>query len=183
MTTTFTTTETTGSQDGRRHNRQFFSPPALTQKTMRSWGRAGETRPYCFSITHTPGQKQKAPDANSRKPTDDAKNSLCNVISRSRTPSLVLKRVSAFLRPPRRGNQTYQLIWKKNLPLLRPPVSATFAPLHGPRSKNTPYAMQIYKISKKRSKTVSKASPHGWILPRVYENSSNSKMNSAQWME
>ena len=32
-----------------------------------------KTLPYRFSIIHIPGQKQKAPDANSRKPTDDAK--------------------------------------------------------------------------------------------------------------
>ena len=30
LTTTFSTTETAGSQDGRRHNRQFLSLPALT---------------------------------------------------------------------------------------------------------------------------------------------------------
>ena len=35
----------------------------------------------------------------------------------------------------------------------------------------------------KRSETVSRASPHNWILPRVYKNSSNSRMDSAQWME
>ena len=56
--------------------------------------------PYRCSIIHIPGQKQKAPDANWRKPTGDAKNSPWIVISRSRTPSLVLHRVSAFLRPP-----------------------------------------------------------------------------------
>ena len=32
-----------------------------------------ETLPYCSSIIHIPGQKQKAPDANSRKPNGDAK--------------------------------------------------------------------------------------------------------------
>ena len=32
----------------------------------------------------------------------------------------------------------------------------------------------------KKSKTVSRALPHDWILPRVYENSSNSRMDSAQ---
>ena len=32
-----------------------------------------KTLPYRFSIFHIPGQKQKAPEANSRKPTDDAK--------------------------------------------------------------------------------------------------------------
>ena len=32
-----------------------------------------KTLPYRFSIIHIPGQKQKAPDANSRKPTGDAK--------------------------------------------------------------------------------------------------------------
>ena len=46
--------------------------------------------PCRFSIIHKPGQKQKAPDANSRKPTDDAKNSPCIVVSRSRTPRLRL---------------------------------------------------------------------------------------------
>ena len=81
--------------------------------------------------------------------------------------------------PQWRGNPTYKLIRKKSLPLLRPPISATLAPLHGPRSKNTPYAMKIYKITTKRSKTVSRALPHYWILPRVYENSSNSRMDSA----
>ena len=46
-----------------------------------------------------------------------------------------------------------------------------------------PYAMKIYKISKKESKTVSRALSHDWILPRVYEFFSNSRMDSAQWME
>ena len=32
----------------------------------------------------------------------------------------------------------------------------------------------------KRLKTVSRALPHDWILSRVYENSSNSRMDSAQ---
>ena len=32
-----------------------------------------KTLPYRFSVFHIPGQKQKAPDANSRKPTCDAK--------------------------------------------------------------------------------------------------------------
>ena len=32
-----------------------------------------KTLPYGFSIMHIPGQKQNAPDANSRKPTGDAK--------------------------------------------------------------------------------------------------------------
>ena len=59
-----------------------------------------KTLPYRFSIIHIPGQKQKAPDANSRKPTGDAKNFPWIVISRSRTPSLVLNRVSVFLRLP-----------------------------------------------------------------------------------
>ena len=57
------------------------------------------------------------------------------VISRSRTPSLVLNRVSVFRRLPRRGNPAHQLIWKKSLQMLRPPISATFALLHGRRSE------------------------------------------------
>ena len=135
--------------------------------------------PYRFSIIHIPGQKQKAPDANSRKPTVDAKNFAWIVISRSQTPSLVLKSGSAFVRAPRRGNPTHKLIWKKSLPSLRPPISATFVSLPGPRSENTPYAMTIYKISKQRSKTISRALPHDWILPRVYESFFNSRMDSA----
>ena len=59
-----------------------------------------KTLPYRFSIIHIPGQKQKVPDANSRKPTCDAKNFPWIVISRSRTPLLVLNRVSVFLRLP-----------------------------------------------------------------------------------
>ena len=39
----------------------------------------------------------------------------------------------------------------------------------------------LQNIQKKRSKTVSRASPHDWISPRVYENSSNSRMDSAEW--
>ena len=40
----------------------------------------------------------------------------------------------------------------KSLQLLRPPISATSALLHGRRSENTPYAMKIYKISEKNIK-------------------------------
>ena len=57
-----------------------------------------KTLPYRFSIIHIPGQKQKGPNANSRKPTGDAKNLPWIVISKSRTPLLVLNRLSVFLR-------------------------------------------------------------------------------------
>ena len=108
-----------------------------------------ETLPYRFSIIHIPDRNKKRRMQTRGNPLMMQKNSSCIVILRSRTPPLVLNRVSALLRPPLRGNPTYQLIWKKSLLLLRPPISATFAPLHGPRSRNTPYAMKIFKISKK----------------------------------
>ena len=72
---------------------------------------------------------------------------------------------------------------EEKLAIAGPPISTTLAPLHGPRSENTPYATKNYKIFKKRSKTVSRALPFDWVLPRVCEIFSNSRMDSAQWME
>ena len=142
-----------------------------------------KTLPYRFSIIHIPGQKQKAPDANSRKPTGDAKKlPLDSDFEESDSiaciePRLRLPEATMTWEPDKSADL------EEKLAVLRPPTSATFALLHGRRSENTPYAMKIYKISKKRSKTVPRALPYNWNLPRVYENSSNSRMDSAQWME
>ena len=125
---------------------------------------------------HTGSLSSIYPDRNKRcwmqtqrNPLVKQKYFLWIKISRSRTPSHVLNHVFAFPRPPGRRNQTYRLILNKNLPLLRLPISATSALLLVPRPENTPCAMAIYGISAKRSKTLSRASPHNLIQPRCTE--------------
>ena len=52
----------------------------------------------CVPVLYRSYKKQKAPNTNSRKPTVDAKNFPWEAFPRSRTPSHILNRVSAFLR-------------------------------------------------------------------------------------
>ena len=128
---------------------------------------------YCFFLNHIQGQKQVAPDAISKISTGDANNLPWIKISRRQVPSVVLNRVSAYLRSPWYDNPTHQLIWKESLPLVRPPMTATSALLRGTRSGNTPCAMTTYKHSEKRSEEGFQG------ITSRYSKSSNSRMDSA----
>ena len=139
-----------------------------------------KTLPYRFSIIHIPGQKQKAPDANSRKPTVDAKKlPLDSDFEESDSiaciePRLRLPEATMTWEPDTSADLEEKLVVAAatNLGDIR---AVTWAEVreHTLRDEN------LQNLQNK-SKTVSRALPHDWILPRVYENSSKSRMDSAQ---